>query len=333
MGHEESMTVHDTVRRTDGLHTGGPHIDALAPAEAALGHAMTFPAYRHLLAQQPAKRLPAEPEQRLIQPVVLAARAAAGEPPIALAVAELPADGAPGSSELLSLFVAPDRRGTGIGTALVAAMEAALGARGSALVEAVYTSGKPAIAAIERIFEKRGWTPPELRTISVRFTIQEALSTPWYGKLGLLPPGATIFPWKDLTAAERAHLHESNARSPWIPNSLQPWRHDCIGFDEVSSVGLRYGGEVVGWVINHVVAPRTVRFTCSFMRKDLSRRARIVPLYSEAIRRLSETDCETCTLVTPTVYPEMVQFLRKYCAPYVGFTGETRGTRKALAPA
>jgi hypothetical protein len=83
-------------------------------------------------------------------------------------------------------------------------------------------------------------------------------------------------------------------------------------------------------VINHQIDPRTVRFTCSFMHPDLSRRARIVPLYSEAIRRLSEAGCECCTLITPTVYPGMVEFIQRYCAPYVGFVGETRGTRKRL---
>jgi GNAT superfamily N-acetyltransferase len=304
-------------------------IDLLQPAEVASFAGMTFPAYRHLLAQQLTVRLPSEPEQRPIQPVALAARA--GEQPLALAVAELPARREDGAAELLSVFVAAAHRGRGIATTLVEAMERALAARGGAAVEAVYTTGKPAIAAVERIFTKRGWEPPTLRTITVRFTMAEALSTPWYGRMGLLPAGAEIFSWCDLTPAERRQLRESNDRAPWIANSLQPWRHDQLGFDPVSSVGLRYRGEVVGWVINHQIDAHTVRFTCSFMRKDLSRRARIVPLYSEAIRRLSTTTCQVCTLVTPTAYPGMLEFIRRHCAPYASFTGETRGTRKALA--
>jgi GNAT superfamily N-acetyltransferase len=304
-------------------------IDALQPHDVQIGASMTFPAYRHLLAQEPTKRLPNEPEQRLIQPVALIARTSSDQP-VALLVAELPVRDGNGPSELLSVFVAPEHRGQGIGTALVEAMEETLRVRRATAVEAVYTTGKPAIAAIERIFEARGWESPVVRTITVRFTIAEALSTPWYGRMGL-PPGAEIFSWKDLTVAERERLRESNDRAPWIANGLQPWRHDQVGFDPVSSVGLRYRGEVVGWVINHQIDPRTVRFTCSFMRKDLSRRARIVPLYSEAIRRLSETACEFCTLVTPTTYPGMLEFLRRHCSPYASFTGETRGTRKSLA--
>jgi GNAT superfamily N-acetyltransferase len=307
----------------------GPYrCDDLDAADVPAGESMTFPAYRHLLARQPTVRLPSEPEQRPIQPVALVVRASEG--PVAMALAELPVRREDGAPELLSVFVAREHRGRGIGTGLVEAMEEVLAERGAEAVEAVYTTGKPSIAAVERIFEKRGWEPPTMRAITVRFTPQEAMSTPWYGRMGLLPKGAEIFSWKDLTAAERTHLWESNERAPWIPNSLRPWRHDSVGFDTVSSVGLRYRGEVVGWVINHQIDPRTVRFTCSFMHPDLSRRARIVPLYSEAIRRLSEAGCECCTLITPTVYPGMVEFIRRYCAPYVGFTGETRGTRKRL---
>ena len=58
-------------------HFGAFHIDALQPADVPICASMTFPAYRHLLAQQPTTRLPSEPEQRLIQPVALVARSSA----------------------------------------------------------------------------------------------------------------------------------------------------------------------------------------------------------------------------------------------------------------
>jgi len=303
-------------------------IDALQSDAEAQYAGMTFPAYRHLLALRPALRLPAEPEQRMVQPIALVARSP--EAPAGLVLAEPAVNAADGPAELLSLFIAPEHRGRGVGSSLVEAMERALAERGQTVVEAVYTTGRPAIAAVERIFEKRGWDAPQVRTLTVKFTMQEAVNTPWYGRMELLPAGAEIFAWKDLTPAERTALHESNERAPWIPISLQPWRHDQLGFDPVSSVGLRYRGEVVGWVINHQIDARTVRFTCSFMRPDLARRARIIPLYSEAVRRLSQTACEFCTMVTPTVYPAMIAFIRRHFEPYASFTGETRGTRKTL---
>lgn len=302
-------------------------IRALRPADAAACAAMTFPAYRHLLALAPTPRLPSEAEQRVVQP--LGAVAWQEGEPRGLALAEAPLHRHEGLPELLSVLVVPSSRGRGLATALVESVEDELRASGFASVAATYMTGKPSIPIVERILEKRGWDAPELRSTSVKFTMKEAVSTPWYGRIGL-PKGAEIFPWIELRAAEREWLQESNRRSPWIPNGLQPWRHDAIGFDPVSSVGLRYRGEVVGWMINHQMDPRTVRFTCSFLRKDLSRRARILPLYSEAIRRLAEAGCQFGTFITPASYPEMAQFIREHISPYVTFTGETRGTRKVF---
>ena len=90
---------------------------------------------------------------------------------------------------------------------------------------------------------------------------------------------------------------------------------------------------MVGWVINHVVAPGTVRFTCSFLRKDLSRRGRIVPLYYESLRRLAAAGVERATFVTPVIYPNMIRFIRRWIEPVSEFVGETRGSAKRLGSA
>lgn len=310
------------------LVCGDYRIDDLHAADSRFCDQMTFPAYRHLLALQPAFRLPGEAEQRLVQALGFVGRS--GDHVVGLAMAEAPVRQEDGAAELLSLFVEREHRRAGLATALVEAVEDGLRERGVPSVEAVYMTGKASIAAVERIFAKRGWETPTLRTVTVKFTMQEALATPWYGRMRLLLAGGEIFSWTDLTADERRQLVESNQRAPWIPHGLEPWRHDIIGVEPGSSVGWRYRGEVVGWVLNHRVDARTVRLTCSFMRKDLS--PRIVPLYSEVLRRLSEAGCEFCTFITPTVYPGMLEFIRRHCAPYAGFTGETRGTRKHLSP-
>ena len=124
---------------------------------------------------------------------------------------------------------------------------------------------------------------------------------------------------------------------PWITPALAPWRFEGAGFDPVSSIGARLpaakGGDVIGWVINHVVAPGTVRFTCSFLRKDVSRRGRIVPLYHESLQRLAAAGVERATFVTPVLYPNMIRFILRWIAPIADFVGETRGSAKRLGRA
>jgi GNAT superfamily N-acetyltransferase/predicted GNAT family acetyltransferase len=287
---------------------------------------MTFPVYRHLLLLEPTPRHPEQGDDKQIQPLGLAALRAGS--PLGLLLAETPL-GDEGVPEVLSLYCKPEARNQGLGTALVSRIEDVLREMGFSHVSTVYMTGKPTIAAVERILDKRGWTAPAVRTVTLRFTPDEALSTRWFGRVRL-SGDYEIFSWTELTATERDELQRSQAESKWIPEGLEPWRHDAHSFDPLSSVGLRYKGQVVGWVINHRVGTDTVRFTCSFVRKDLGRRGRILPLYTESIRRLRTAGCKTCTFITPVEYETMVDFARQRCAPWASYFGETCGSTKAL---
>ncbi len=307
---------------------------------------MTFPIYRPLLALAPVSRHPEQGDVRLVQPVAVIARS--GGRLAGLALAELPlasAEPAAGSEtagnpdaaadrrpELLSLFVKPAARCAGVATALLAALERELVRRGATVVTTVYTAGRSSIPALERVLEKRGWDAPRARTLSVRFPPQAALASDLFSerRMGALAGQLELFPWRDLDAASRARIRSSHDAAPWITPALAPWRFEAAGFDPLSSIGARYRGEVVGWVLNHVVAPGTVRFTCSFLRKDLSRRGRIVPLYRESLRRLAAGGVERATFVTPVIYPNMVRFILRWIAPIAEFVGETRGSAKQL---
>lgn len=304
----------------------------VTPAEAPAVAAMTFPAYRRLLSLEPTPRHPEQGDKTVIQPLAIAAWD--GDRPVGLAVAELPT--IPGGvPELLSLFVPADVRRQGVATALVAALEDHVAQCGFSTLQAVYTTGKPEIEAIERIFTKDGWDAPIARTVTCRFSTEQALATPWFGRLKFPGDEYEIISWTDVRPDEREALMREQQAEHWIPAGLEPWRHDRQGFDTVSSVGLRHKGRLAGWVINHRVTPDTVRFTCSWMRGDMRGMARILPLYTESLRRLlASGQCKTCMFITPVEYTGMVEFVRRRCAKWGSFFGETKGTRKTgLVPA
>ena len=304
-------------------------VQALSGAVPEGLETMTFPVYRPLLGLAPAVRHPEQGDVRRIQPVAMVASVAGR--PLGLALGELPLEGEE-PAELLSLFVRPELRGQGIGTALVGGLEEELDRRGAKRVSAVWTRGKPSIAALEQVLWKRGWSAPVPRTVSVRFPPAAALGSELFSERRMKALGARleIFPWSAIGAAERAAIRATHEAEPWITPALAPWRFEGAAFDPVSSVGARYRGEVVGWVLNHAVAPGTVRFTCSFMRKDISRRGRIIPLFRASLERLVEAGVARATFVTPVVYPNMIRFIQRWIAPISEFVGETRGSTKRL---
>jgi hypothetical protein len=189
---------------------------------------------------------------------------------------------------------------------------------------------QPGTPALERVLAKSGWETPVPRMLTARFSLDAARRTDWYGRYPLTE-GFEVFPWGELSREERDALRASQEERAWIKPDLVPWNHDTYGFEPVSSLGVRYRGELVGWVINHALSPKVVRFTCSFIRRDLGRRGKLVPAFSESIRRLSEkTEYEECSLTVPLIHSGMAGFLRRWCAPLCSFVAETRGVGKAL---
>ncbi len=301
-------------------------IRRLTASDAQAFAAMTFPAYRHLMALRRAPRHLEVTGQVPVAPVAIGALVN-GEPS-GLVLGEI-ADGAT-ALEVLSLFVLPKFRGRGLATSLLTALEGEASLAGLARVQGVYMTGQKTQDAFERVLAKASWEKPETRMLTVRCTLAEARRTEWYSKHPL-GKGMTVFPWSELTSRERDGLMRSQRETGWIKPDLVPWNFDRDGFEPVSSLGVRLNGEIVGWVLNHAMSDKVVRFTCSFIRRDLGRRGRIVPVYSESIRRLSETAFEECTLTVPLHHKGMESFIRRWCAPVVSFLGETRGTGKNLS--
>lgn len=302
--------------------------ERLAPTMADECESMTFPRFRHLLLLYPAPRYPTEGDRRTVQPIGVVARA--GSHAVGLALAAIPLD-APREAEVLSVFVDPHWRQRGIATRLLQHLDEELLAAGVEHLEASYMTGKASVPVLERLLASNGWDVPVTRTITVRFTPAEARTTPWFGRK-LLPRGGELFEWAQVTDSEMERLKESNAVSPWIAEGLEPWAHSALGFDRETSVGLRVRGEIVGWVINHRIWHDTLRFTCSFMRSDLARRAAILPLYTASIERAEAAGYKRCTFITPVDYTGMVDFILHHCAKWVSYVGETRGVTKRLAP-
>lgn len=293
-------------------------------ATGPLGEAwggMTFPLYRPLLALLGTGAA----DEEGARPVARLARV--GDAPLGLVVAALPTADRP-AAELLSIFVDEEARNRGLATALLAGLEADLARLGVREVTAVYMAGKPGTAALERVFEKRAFTPPRLRKVVVQCTPEEASRTDWYRE-ARLPSDSVIFPWVELSRDELDALKRSQGGAPWIPEILAPW--NCgEHVDPISSVGLRRHGKVVGWVLTHRVRPNIVRFTACFVRADLQRRGGMFPLLVASLERLMGSGV-ICTFVTTSQFPEMVAFTHRRLGPFVTYCGETRGVSKVLA--
>jgi GNAT superfamily N-acetyltransferase len=266
--------------------------------------------------------------QSLLYTVETASAAAVGatynENPVGLALAiDLPDKK---QWRLASLFVSPSHRNTGIGTALLKAMEEELQRRDVARFESRYHTNRPTTEAARRILAKLHWPSPTADRLICRCD-RTMLSAPWLRDYPLRD-SAELFWWSDAKQEEIDRLRQEQEREKWIPASLLPWEYQKMA---PNSVGMRLDGSIVGWVLTQHFDSKTLVYSNSYMHPRLQGTARILPLYVKAVRRHSEDlSLPQATWVVPFEHPGMVRFVRRWLAPYMKVVEELHVSMKHL---
>jgi hypothetical protein len=155
------------------------------------------------------------------------------------------------------------------------------------------------------------------------------IQAPWMKRYSRIPSSYSIFPWLEITQEERQAIQHQQETQPWIPEDLIPFQYEKH-LEPITSLGLRYQGQVVGWMINHRLSPDTIRYTCSFVRKDLQKMGRIISLYAEAAKLQVQAKISNVIWTVPVAHESMVNFVKHRWAPYLASVGETKGTFKFL---
>jgi GNAT superfamily N-acetyltransferase len=208
---------------------------------------------------------------------------AMGTEPLGLVLADVRP--VPEPAQVLSIYVVPAARHQGIATGLLAALEDGLVACGVDSAYAVFPSGKESTPYVERLLARRGWTPPRPRMYLFQATqrsLEQLLAAPWLRPTEL-PPEYEFFPWMQYTPTDRAVVI-AGLESGRVPIMLSPFSEEGI-IEPAVSLGLRYRGEVYGWMIGHRIAPRTIRYTALYVREDIPHKGLGFRMFAESLQR------------------------------------------------
>ncbi len=266
-----------------------------------------------------------------------ASGASAAGAPLAAAVSILRPGGA--GAEVVSFAVRSDLRRRGLGKVLLAAVEAELARRGLPAVELAFRDTWESATAMRALLAARGWSAPRTQVLLAQ-TDFRLLDQPWLEPRPL-PAGYEIFPWGELTPAERRAIVRRQQRAPWFPEDLSPFQlEDRIDLEV--SVGLRHldpggapaaaGGErrVIGWLLAHRVKDDVVQYTTLFVEEGHGRLGRGIPLIVAAARRQEAAGVPRAIFMVRAENRAMRRFLERRMAPYLTDRAELLRSAKRL---
>lgn len=248
--------------------------------------------------------------------------------PVGLGVARAGAAG--GVGEVLSLFVAPAHQGKGIGGRLLEALEGELAARDCAVAELAYSTLGRSVTALEKLLRRREWSEPEAQLLLAQIHAG-ILEARWIQRCVSAPAPFTLFPWTELTDAERASMAAFQAE---VTPALWPLE-ETAPCDPHGSLGLRHGDEIAGWLLTHRVPqsePPLIRFTMLFVRERWRTSMLSFLLVAEAARRLfvAYGAKAQASLAVQVENTPMRRVLERKIRPWTTLWAERRVTRKGL---
>lgn len=239
--------------------------------------------------------------------------------------------------EILSLFVVPEHRHCGLGKALLSSIEQEIYRRGCSQAKLIYMASDTT-PYLEQILARCNWSAPQPRMLVGSSTCMSGDNTPLVSAIKdclnryFLPPAFSLFPWMELTSLEREAIQKQQGNLRWYPDILCPFKEEDI-IEPCNSLGLRYQDQVVGWVITHRVAVDTVRYTSLFVRQDLQRLGRAIPLLLTSFLLQSETKEATKAVFTVAVdNTPMIRFVHRRISPYLASVRQSWESSKLLVP-
>lgn len=275
---------------------------------------LTFPSYQKHLSQIGSK--------------IIAIGASLIQQPIGLALAQIESESEGRVAKVLSLFVKQRYRNSGIATALMAELEAQLLAKGCNKVKLVYMSGKPSTPILEKLLTKLNWQQSRSRMLVCRSTTAKIATAPWLQKYRLAS-AYTLLPWIDLVPQSKQKIVQQQSQKKWYPETLSPFKQQHQ-LEPLNSLCLLYRGDVVGWMITHRIDPTTIRYTSLFIREDLQKVGRAIPMLAAAIARQVESEVVNGIWTVELDNDRMLQFVKRRLAPYLTSLTETRSREKLL---
>jgi GNAT superfamily N-acetyltransferase len=183
--------------------------------------------------------------------------------------------------EIQSVFVAEPFRRQNIGSRMLSFAAEQLASLNFMALLAMYPDRVAETPLIEEFFKKNGFKDKQLAF--AEFVFEYSRFTPdWFLQDPKWPEEFQVFPWTELSYAEALEIKMKHEQQT-VPDDVYPFAYDCP-FDSLNSLGLRYKGQIIGWMITQRTAPDAICYAQLFIDFEFQMKGYAVSLLVEALK-------------------------------------------------
>lgn len=219
-------------------------------------------------------------------------------------------------AELLSLYVKPAWRQKKVAKTLWTEAESWLKKHQAHTCRFQYIQEENDTLSIDQLLTTFGWPPLKLEWVVARSELESAKEDRYLSHPPRFHRGFEYFPWAELTHEEEQCLRNKQNPHMWYPPHLSPFVHeDRIHYP--TSLGLRFQGKLIGWIVSHLMSHDVIRYSSLFVREDFQSRGHSIRLLIRALQLQLETGIAIASLQMKADNTRMIHFVERKIKPYL----------------
>ncbi len=221
-----------------------------------------------------------------------------------------------GGYELEHLYVLPSHRRQGIARKMTNLLIDTITQNGDLILTALLPSDHPDLPILKQLTTGPGWSLPKPFLQRYHHDVY-ALNPPWFARIPPLPTGFEEFPWGELTDQEAQMIHYKVMQGA-IPTPVSPVMRDKNRIELSNSLGLRYDGEVVAWMITHRVGEEMIRYSALYIDPRFRHKGLSIRLVVNAIQKQQQSPIQWgyYEILTQDTLPSWNRFVQRRIVPY-----------------
>lgn len=213
------------------------------------------------------------------------------------------------------LFVDPSHRNRHIGRRLLERMKEKTYHAGGRFFFLNYELEDPTTPALEKVLQATEWKGTRPYLIRCLYDMYH-FDMPWLHRNYPMPEEFQEFSWTTLTDQDRNQLQQE-LHHQMIPLAVSPF-FDEERLEPINSLGLRYKGRVVGWMLTHRIAPDTICYTALYVDRSFHFSGIPMKLLSDSIHIHLKNLTPWGVLEIPLlqVHSSWIRFAKRRLIPY-----------------